>query len=326
MLRALINPSASLRCARIVSTTIRNRGGSGRGREAFGLDDARALCVEHDGVLLGACALHRPDRLASIDAPYVARIRSGSLTRGASSQGRSTEAELSLARLPALRFDPRVPEQHDFALVNGRAVLPGGLVERVNIGVCDGKIATISSAPLDAGETLDVAGLTIVPGLVDEHFHVFRGYGWETYEGATRAAAKGGVTTVVDMPLDRPPTLTARALRDKLDGIEEQCLVDYAVFGGYLESDPDEIPRRWPRRVLVRSSCSPAAPSSIAGVRQLLLRGGSAVQRVVRARTRAISSDIAQRGVERSRSAPEASSSSTMDTPRATWQEAGLTR
>ena len=64
---------------------------------------------------------------------------------------------------------------------------------------------------------------------------------WETYENATRAAAKGGITTVVDMPLDKPPTLTAQALRDKLEAIGDECYVDYAAFGGYLESDPEEI-------------------------------------------------------------------------------------
>jgi allantoinase len=131
--------------------------------------------------------------------------------------------------------------EHQLALVNGRAVLPGGLVERVNIGIRDGKTATLTDASLDAEETLDIEGLTVLPGLVDEHFHVFRGYGWETYPGATRAAAKGGITTVVDMPLDRPPTLTAEALREKLDAIRGECYVDYAAFGGYLESDPEEI-------------------------------------------------------------------------------------
>src|SRR5258708_6095307 len=66
-----------------------------------------------------------------------------------------------LAPLLALRFNRRVSEQHDLALVNGCAVLPGGLVERVNIGVRDGKIVTLASSSLDAEETLDVGGLTI---------------------------------------------------------------------------------------------------------------------------------------------------------------------
>ena len=64
------------------------------------------------------------------------------------------------------------------------------------------------------------------PGLIDEHFHVFWGYGWETYQGATRAAAKGGITTVVDMPLDQPATLTVQRLQEK------------------LAHDPHRVPRR----------------------------------------------------------------------------------
>ena len=134
-----------------------------------------------------------------------------------------------------------MPDRYDLALANGHVVLPGGLVERVDVGVREGRIAAIADGALEADETIDVTGLTVLPGLVDEHFHVFRGYGWETYENATRAAAKGGITSVVDMPLDRPPTLTADALREKLAAIADECHVDYAAFGGYLESDPGEI-------------------------------------------------------------------------------------
>jgi len=128
----------------------------------------------------------------------------------------------------------------DLAILNGDVVL-GDDVVKVNIGVSDGRIALISDAAIDADETIDATGLTVMPGVIDEHFHCFRGYGWETYEGATRGAAKGGVTTVVDMPLDKPPTLTAETLRDKLDAIRESCHVDYACFGGYLIEDPDQM-------------------------------------------------------------------------------------
>jgi allantoinase len=130
---------------------------------------------------------------------------------------------------------------HDLAIVNGDVVLPGGGVEPLNIGAVDGRIDTLTSSPIAAEETIDATGLTVLPGLVDEHFHVFRGYGWETYEGATRAAIKGGVTTVVDMPLDNPPPLTGAALREKISGIAGSCHTDYALFGGYLDSDPDEM-------------------------------------------------------------------------------------
>ena len=130
---------------------------------------------------------------------------------------------------------------HELAIVNGEVVLPGGRTVRLNIGTIDGRIVTLTSKPIAAEETIDATGLTVLPGLVDEHFHIFRNFGWETYEGATRAAIKGGLTTVVDMPLDNPPPLTADALREKIDGISGSCHTDYALFGGYLESDPGEM-------------------------------------------------------------------------------------
>jgi allantoinase len=132
---------------------------------------------------------------------------------------------------------------YDLSIVNADVVLPGGEPARVDLGVSDGRIAAIAAGGIDAERTLDATGLVVLPGLVDEHFHVFRGYPWETYENATRAAIKGGVTSVVDMPLDDPPTLTAARLRDKLDAIADACHADYACFGGYLAEDPDEMAR-----------------------------------------------------------------------------------
>ncbi|QEC47405.1 amidohydrolase family protein [Baekduia soli] len=133
------------------------------------------------------------------------------------------------------------PQRYDLAITGGDVVLDGGEPTRVDIGVVDGRIATLTDQPIDADEQLDATGRIVLPGVVDEHFHVFRGYPWETYENATRAAAKGGVTTVVDMPLDQPTTVTAAALEDKLAAIEHACHVDYATFGGYLPEDPDEM-------------------------------------------------------------------------------------
>jgi allantoinase len=130
---------------------------------------------------------------------------------------------------------------YELALNGGRVVLPRGVVARADIGVRDGRIAAIAEGPLEADEVIDVTGLTVIPGVIDQHFHTFRGFGWETHLNGTRAALKGGVTTVVDMPLEVPPVLTAQALRDKLDIIRGDCHVDYALFGGYLASDPDEM-------------------------------------------------------------------------------------
>jgi len=130
--------------------------------------------------------------------------------------------------------------QQDLAIVNGDVVVGGDIV-KVNVGASDGRITILSDGPIDAATTIDATGLLVMPGVIDEHFHCFYGYGWETYQGSSRGAIRGGVTTVVDMPLDKPPTLTAEALRAKLDVIRGNCHVDYASFGGYLEDDPDEM-------------------------------------------------------------------------------------
>jgi allantoinase len=132
-------------------------------------------------------------------------------------------------------------ERYDLAIAGGEVLLPDGSFSRLDLGVRDGRIAAMAAHRLDAAETLDVTGLTVLPGLIDEHFHVFWGYGWETYAGATRAAAKGGITTVVDMPLDKPATVTADLLRAKLGEVGHECYVDYAAFGGAPSDDPDDI-------------------------------------------------------------------------------------
>lgn len=130
---------------------------------------------------------------------------------------------------------------HDLAVLNGLVVLPGGLVREVNLGVRDSRIATITDQAVAADEVIDATGLTVMPGLIDEHFHTWWGYGWDTHANSTRAAAKGGITTVIEMPLDRPLTLSAEALRAKLELVGPEYYIDYAAFGGYLEEDPSEM-------------------------------------------------------------------------------------
>ena len=87
-------------------------------------------------------------------------------------------------------------KQHDLAITGGDVVI-GDDVAKLNVGVRDGRISVISDQPIDAAETIDATGLTVMPGVIDEHYHCFGGYGWETYENSTRGAAKGGVTSVM---------------------------------------------------------------------------------------------------------------------------------
>lgn len=81
----------------------------------------------------------------------------------------------------------------------------------------------------------DLGGLVIMPGLVDSHVHVNEPgrTEWEGFETATRAAAAGGVTTIVDMPLNSiPATTSVDALHEKARALEGKCTVDVGLWGG----------------------------------------------------------------------------------------------
>ncbi|KAG5971651.1 hypothetical protein E4U55_001142 [Claviceps digitariae] len=84
----------------------------------------------------------------------------------------------------------------------------------------------------------------LLPGLVDAHVHLNEPgrTEWEGFWTGTRAAAAGGVTTVVDMPLNAiPPTTTVAALREKLAASRGKCWVDVGFYGGVVPGNADEL-------------------------------------------------------------------------------------
>lgn len=116
-----------------------------------------------------------------------------------------------------------------------------------SILVRDGRIAEVSrgaEAPAGA-EVVDYGDHVVMPGLVDTHVHVNEPgrTDWEGFETATRAAAAGGVTTVIDMPLNSvPPTTTAEGLRAKRDAARDRCFVDVGFWGGLVPGNHLELP------------------------------------------------------------------------------------
>src|SRR5271165_792287 len=90
----------------------------------------------------------------------------------------------------------------------------------------------------------DFGGAAILPGLVDSHVHM-NDPGraeWEGFETATRAAAAGGYTMLVDMPLNcLPATTTVAALRAKRMAANGKCRVDWAAWGGVVHDNQSEI-------------------------------------------------------------------------------------
>lgn len=126
-----------------------------------------------------------------------------------------------------------------------RVVLPDG-VRASAIHVQDGRIASVAGyGERVAGvPELDAGALVVLPGLVDTHVHI-NDPGreeWEGFEHATRAAAAGGVTTLVDMPLNSiPSTTTGRALAAKYGAAAGRCHVDVGFWGGVVPGNTDAL-------------------------------------------------------------------------------------
>jgi allantoinase len=126
-----------------------------------------------------------------------------------------------------------------------RLVLPEG--ERPASLHIEGDVITSIGGATDSpagAEIVDCGSFAVSPGLVDSHVHINEPgrAGWEGFDTATRAAAAGGVTTVVDMPLNSiPATTTAAALAAKRAAAEGRCHVDVAFWGGVVPDNSGEI-------------------------------------------------------------------------------------
>jgi allantoinase len=129
----------------------------------------------------------------------------------------------------------------DLVIRSSRVVLPSGTVGPATVAVRDGRIASVSSAgPAD----VDLGDLVLMPGLVDTHVHVNEPgrTEWEGFATATRAALAGGVTTIVDMPLNSlPPTVSAAALAEKRAAAAGQCHVDVGFWGGAIPGNAGDL-------------------------------------------------------------------------------------
>lgn len=90
----------------------------------------------------------------------------------------------------------------------------------------------------------DCGDLVLLPGLVDPHVHINDpGRDWEGFDTATRAAAAGGVTTLVDMPLNCvPETIDTKALEAKRSAAKSKTWVDWAAWGGVVRANADRLP------------------------------------------------------------------------------------
>ncbi|HSS48183.1 MAG TPA: allantoinase AllB [Thermoanaerobaculia bacterium] len=135
----------------------------------------------------------------------------------------------------------------DLILRGRRVVTPEG-VRPATIYVRGGRIERVGPDEAPAGPpVIDCGDSVLMPGIVDTHVHVNEPgrTEWEGFETATRAAAAGCVTTLVDMPLNSiPATTTREALRAKVTAAEGKLRVDVGLWGGVVPAnsqDPDEL-------------------------------------------------------------------------------------
>lgn len=128
---------------------------------------------------------------------------------------------------------------YDLLIKNGLVILATGEVT-TDIAVKDGKIAAIGNNLGEAKETIDANGLIVSPGMVDAHVHITDPGGgyrdlWEGYITGTKACAKGGVTSFMEMPLNQvPATVDKESLDIKYAAGEGKLYADVASFGGLV--------------------------------------------------------------------------------------------
>jgi allantoinase len=136
-----------------------------------------------------------------------------------------------------------------FVLRSQRVATPQG-IRPASVWIRGGRIERVaapdevpSGAPVE-----DFGEQVVMPGIVDTHVHVNEPgrTEWEGFETATRAAAAGGITTLVDMPLNSVPATTTReGLRAKVEAARGRCHVDAGFWGGVVPGNAGELAGLW---------------------------------------------------------------------------------
>jgi allantoinase len=135
-------------------------------------------------------------------------------------------------------------------IVRGKRVITPEGERAAAIHVRAGVIAAISGFDeIVQGATVEEAGdFVVMPGLVDTHVHMNEPgrTDWEGFSSATRAAAAGGVTTLIEMPLNSiPATTSAAAFREKLAAAAGKLWVDAGFWGGVVPGNSEELQPLW---------------------------------------------------------------------------------
>src|SRR6266705_33634 len=134
--------------------------------------------------------------------------------------------------------------QYDLILRNGTLVTAAG-IKRADLAIVDDRVVVVDAELAGTGkEEIDARELHVFPGVIDAHVH-FNEPGrteWEGFATGTRALAAGGTTSFFDMPLNaHPPTIDAASFYLKLAAAQAASLVDFALWGGIVPGNLDQL-------------------------------------------------------------------------------------
>ncbi len=132
---------------------------------------------------------------------------------------------------------------HKFAIHSNRVVVEDRIMD-ATVFVADGKIAAIENGLVQVDGLVDVQDKVLMPGVVDPHVHINEPgrTDWEGFDTATKAAIAGGITTLVDMPLNASPvTTTVQAFEEKLLSTKNKLHTNVGFWGGLVPGNEHEI-------------------------------------------------------------------------------------
>lgn len=136
-------------------------------------------------------------------------------------------------------------QQVDTVIYGDNIVLETGLTSCA-VAITDGVVVGVaqSSESFEAKEFIDAGEHVVLPGVVDQHVHLWEPgdrTDREDWHSGTSAAASGGVTTVIEMPMSDPPTVDEASFELKKQLAKDKAVVDYAIWGGVVGSAPTKI-------------------------------------------------------------------------------------
>src|SRR5258705_5364133 len=129
----------------------------------------------------------------------------------------------------------------DAAIHSVSVVTPGGVID-ATVVIKNGLITDVVPGYLE--NAIDVKDNVVMPGIVDPHVHINEPgrTEWEGFDTATRSAIAGGITPLVDMPLNASPvTTTIKAFEQKLAAAKDQLHTNCGFWGGIIPGNENEI-------------------------------------------------------------------------------------